>query len=387
MSINLEEQITYQLQVGTSLQGSDADSDEFHLVSRQLARTTTKLARETLENGHNTRVRVPNARDADKRSILLEADSSDLKSTCTYEGDYEVVSKGDDTDDEIACVLIYDDEVNAFTIERVATMPVIKTGVPNSVSVAANASSGSLLLPTNKHDPEKVKQPARRESESVMDEALEDELAKELEGMLSDDDNDSDGGRMSRRNSSKQTDKRVNSEEQLNTELADSLNEALFEAAGSDEDEFEEVDGSEVLAARRDSSRNMSTDADPLFDRRSTLDDDDEDEMLFEEIDPSVELGGTEFSPQNSRAGGSMIEDDSDQFEEISGSRVNSMISKSTGDDALFGSFTASPISYSDQQPLQQAGKKSSSMDPGTDTVDDEFEDFDLDLTRSLESS
>ncbi|KAJ2357384.1 hypothetical protein IWW50_003475 [Coemansia erecta] len=388
MSINLEEQLTYQLRVGTSLQASDPtrDASEFHLVSRQLPRTTTKLARETLENGLNPRVRVPNARDSEKRTILMEADSPDLKSTYTYEGDYEMVSKGEDTDDEVACVLVYDDEVQAFTIERISFVPVIKSGVPNSVS-AGTSSSNALLLPTNKHDPLRAKQP-RRESESGVDEALESALAKEFEGMLSDDENDSDGNK-ARRDSAK-NDKRVHSEDQGNSELANSLNEALlFEAGESDEEEFEEVDSAEVLAARRDGSRNASIEADALFDRRSTLGDDDEDEEeLFEEIDPSVGLGGSEFSPQSGRIGGSLIEDDSDQFEEISESRVNSMMSKDVGDEALFGgSLTASPISYTGQQPPQQARKPNGSMDTGNDTMDDEFEDLDLDLARSLESS
>ncbi|KAJ2284704.1 hypothetical protein IWW55_007474 [Coemansia sp. RSA 2706] len=238
-------------------------------------------------------------------------------------------------------------------------MPAVRSGVPNSVA-AANTSAGMLALPTNTHDKAKEKTAARRESESVMDEALEDELAKELEGML---DDDSDDGR-SRRNS-KSLEKRVNSEDQLNAELVESLDEALLDANGSDEDEFEEVDESEVLAARRESSR-LTNDK---SDRRSTADFDDEDEMIFEEVDPPAELGPVES-----------IEEDSDQFEEVDGSRVNSM-----ADDSLFsGSYTASPMSYIDQpSSSHQQTKKPSSLD----TVDDEFEDLDLDLARSLDSS
>ncbi|KAJ2852234.1 hypothetical protein IWW36_000376 [Coemansia brasiliensis] len=405
MSINLEEQITYELHIGTSLKPNSKDLSEFHLVSRQLPRTTTKVARETLENGQNSRVRISAIQDAEKRNLLMEADSPDLKSSCTFEGDFELVSSpaSDNEDADIPCILIYDDELQAFTIEKLSSMPVIKSGVPSSVSAAANgsAATGMLALPTNRHNSSKDKQTLRRESESMMDDELEDKLAKELEGMLDDDGNDSDTSKANRHNSARQTEsKRSNSEDQLNKELDASLDEALFEAVASDEDEFEEVDGSQVLAATSDqtSGRNMTADSEGLFGRRSTMEDDDEEEM-FEEIDPSAALDGTEFSPQNSRIGGSVMEEDSDQFEEISGSRINSMVSiKDTGDDALFSeSLIASPLSYSDNQQQQQSdqrqseqqstGKVSESVDNGNDSADDEFEDLNLDLACSLDSN
>ncbi|KAJ2674044.1 hypothetical protein IWW42_001864 [Coemansia sp. RSA 1085] len=385
MSINLEEQITYELHIGTSLKPNSKDPGEFHLVSRQLPRTTTKVARETLENGQNSRVRVSTSQGGDKRSLLMEADSPDLKTSCTFEGDFELVSPpaSDNEDAEIPCVLVYDDELQAFTIEKLSSMPVVKSGVPNSVSAAANGSApaGMLALPTNRHNSNRDKQ----ESESMMEDDLEDKLAKELEGMLDDDGNDSDTSKANRRNSARQAaSKRSNSEDQLNKELSDRLDEALFEEVASDDDEFEEVDGSQVLAATstQDGGRNMTTDSEGLFGRRSTMEDEDEEEM-FEEIDPSSALGGAEF---NSRIGGSGVEEDSDQFEEISGSRINSMInSKDTGDDGLFGgSLVASPLNDSDNQQHQLEQQSISKM---SDSADDEFEDLNLDLAHSLDSS
>ncbi|KAJ2156509.1 hypothetical protein GGF46_005141 [Coemansia sp. RSA 552] len=380
MSLNLDEQQTYSVQLGSSLQGSfsEADEDGFHLVSRQLPRTTTKVSRETLENGRNARVRLPQTQrpvGEGRRSLLLEADSPDTKATCTYEGEFEVLPR---EGDEVACVLIYDDELKAFTVERLASQPVVRSGVPNASAAVQPSAAGALALPANKHDPAREKKAVRRDSEMVMDEALEDDLAKELEGMLDDDSDGVDAG--SRRSSVRQQqqqppplqsrrgtaeDLRENSEDQL----AESLDEALFAAAaaagGSDDDEFEEVDGADLPLAQSHRDGRSDDDLDASGD------------MVFEEIDPSV----GDFSPQTERLGGSLLEDDSDQFEEISGSRVNSMAAKDVDEGLFEGSFTASPVGYSEQaSPLKQPpGQKSMSLD--------EFEDLDLDLTRSLESS
>ncbi|KAJ2032247.1 hypothetical protein IWW57_000320, partial [Coemansia sp. S610] len=167
------------------------EEDGFHLVSRQLPRSTTKLSRETLGNGENVRARhlATTARageDDNKQSVLIEIDALNQKSACTYEGDFEPArtsnsteAHSDDDDDKVDCVLIYDEESKAFVIERVASHIVVKHGAPSGVTaVATGTSAGQLALPANKHGSPKagVRAASRRETPSLMEDASEDEL-------------------------------------------------------------------------------------------------------------------------------------------------------------------------------------------------------------------
>ncbi|KAJ2710853.1 hypothetical protein H4R19_003540, partial [Coemansia spiralis] len=202
MSLNLDEATEYKVLVGASLRGaggrgeggtSSGEEDGFHLVSRHLPRTTTKVSRETLESGANMRALLPaSGGGGGKGSLLLEADVRDQKATCTYEGEMECTAdQADGADDEVACVLLYDEELKAFTIERLASTAVITSGQQSHVATGGTATD-MLALPANTHGSPGAAG-ARRESESVMDEALEYELAKELEGMLDDDSDGADG--------------------------------------------------------------------------------------------------------------------------------------------------------------------------------------------------
>ncbi|KAJ2080038.1 hypothetical protein H4R24_003372 [Coemansia sp. RSA 988] len=412
MSINLEKQITYPVHAGSSLRSkkgagsttSNSSSMEdlgFHLVSRQLPRTTTRLSRDTLENGKSMRVRFPGEASknaADKQPILLEATARNEETTCTYEGDYVHISRRnsngvresndgslEDSGEEVECVLVYDAEVEAFTIHRVESRVTVTSGGLNSVVPGtAGTNAGALILPSKKHNSERhnsVKAPShsssRRESKA-MDDELEDALAKELDDMLSDDSDGGGNGKMSRKNSVRQ---------QQQGQLVDEMVES------PSEDEFEEVDSSQVLSARRNTNQTSTgTDVELMSDHHSGAEDN---EMVFEEVDPSMDLGVvSDSSLHNSRASGSPVDDDSDQFEDVSASRIVGLASKDgadkdvADDDALFdGSFSASPLSYTDQtQGPQGQGQRSHSGDHGTDTQD-EFEDLDLDLVRSLDSS
>ncbi|KAJ2767847.1 hypothetical protein IWQ57_003785 [Coemansia nantahalensis] len=382
MSINLDEATEYKLLVGASLRGSGrrgdgsdsgsssgGEEDGFHLVSRHLPRTSTKATRETLESGANMRVRLPAAHGPSsssgggKGSLLLEADVPDQKATCTYEGEVEhVADQADGADDEVACVLIYDDELKAFTIEKLASTAAVTSGLLSQVAATGTGATASMLaLPASAHGSSGAAG-ARRESESVMDEALEDELAKELEGMLDDDSDGGEGagaggGRANRQGSARAQGARVGSEELLTADLERSLGDALFSPADSeaeaddDDDEFEAIDGAKAPGGHSD--------------KGSAADDD---EMAFEEIDLPTSLGA--------QPGGSLMEDDSDQFEDVSASRIPSIGDKGAADDdGLFvESFTTSPVGYAGQ------GQQ------GADTLD-EFEELDLDLSRSLASS
>ncbi|KAJ2508131.1 hypothetical protein IWW47_000765 [Coemansia sp. RSA 2052] len=133
MAINLEQKAAYPIRIGASVFRSGSNNtdftqrvvsddgtfeeDGFHLVSRQLPRTTTKLSRETLESGENVRTRqlgttARSAEDGGKQSVLIEIDARDQKSTCTYEGDFEPVPFSDNIEahsddgenDEIECI-------------------------------------------------------------------------------------------------------------------------------------------------------------------------------------------------------------------------------------------------------------------------------------------
>ncbi|KAJ2522593.1 hypothetical protein H4217_000649 [Coemansia sp. RSA 1939] len=450
MSINLDQQTTYQLRLGVSMQkntgsisdnvssaadGPDGSSNEdsgFHLVSRNLPRTTTKLCRETLEAEPSLRARLlslPGKGNSNGKEAVLpaifETTARDQKTVCTYEGDYVNVlhasdesgsgngngdAAGDASDDEVDCVLIYDEENKAFVIERVASRTSIKTSSQSSgVGSSGTAASGSLALPTNQYDPSKTdsaKNAAGPTSgvrrEPTIDEAAEDELAKELEGML-DDGSDFGGGPL------RANDNPGSADKQYSMEATDYLDEALFEEAASDDDEFEEVDNVQFLedddgAGQEERNNNKSSVAD-------------DDDMLFEEIDPSAELGSGSGSGGGNMAGhgsGSIAEEDF-EFEDVGSPNITSLSITSGGgggaDDALFGgSFTSSPNIF--QQPGQGSsgsGAQQSLMsqttsptsavsgysvsrnmpsitEQDTETID-EFDDLDFDLTQSLQES
>ncbi|KAJ2062310.1 hypothetical protein GGI17_002548 [Coemansia sp. S146] len=423
MSINLEQNTTYPIRLGsTMLKRSNAnlsqvvadegtfEEDGFHLVARQLPRSTTKLSRETLENGENARARHldTTAREAEgdnRQSVLIEIDARDQKSTCTYEGDFEPVPHSDGSDDEVECVLIYDEESRAFVIERVASHVVVKSGAPSGVSAAtAGTSAGQLALPMNKHGSpkERVRAASRRDTPSLMDEASDDELAKELEGMLDDVSDQGDvaltgsARSRSRRSSVQRANKWDNLDDQLNMELAENLDEALLEDVASDDDEFEEVDGAQFLGSDNGAddggeARDLVAEVESLPDRRSDDDDDDDDDdMAFEEVDPSAELDArpnSQLALSVNRAG---LSDEFGDFEEI-GTPLTGQSNGTSGiDDSLF-SGSASPSLLSPRRPehrsVNQARRpKGSSLSADVDTEAlDEFEDLDLDLTRSLE--
>ncbi|KAJ2746249.1 hypothetical protein GGI20_001529 [Coemansia sp. BCRC 34301] len=433
MTINLEQNITYPIRLGASVLKHSSSSDlakrvvsddgtfeedGFHLVSRQLPRTTTKLTRETLESGKNVRARQLDntaraAEGEDRQSVLIEIDARDQKSTCTYEGDFEPVvpsidnvdanEGSDDADDEIECVLIYDEESKAFVIERVASHIAVKSGVPSGVSaVSTGTLAGQLALPTNTHGSPKgrVRAASKRDTPSVVDEASEDELAKELEGMF---DDASDMGDVvltgsarsrSRRSSEQRTQKWESLDDQLNMELAENLDEALLEDVASDDDEFEEVDGAQFLGSETGNGGEAagSLEVESLPDNHSDGDDDDDDDMAFEEVDPPAELDArpnSQLALSVSRAG---LTAEFEEFEEI-GTPFTGQSNVTSGiDDSLF-SGSASPSLLSprrlEQRSLNQARRLnggSVSADVDTETLDG-FEDLDLDLTRSLEDS
>ncbi|KAJ2453206.1 hypothetical protein GGF42_003853 [Coemansia sp. RSA 2424] len=434
MAIDLEQKAAYPIRIGASVLKSGSNStdltqrvvsddgtfeeDGFHLVSRQLPRTTTKLSRETLESGENVRTRqlgttARSAEDGGKQSVLIEIDAHDQKSTCTYEGDFEPVPFSDNIEahsddgenDEIECVLIYDEESKAFVIERVASHIAVRSGAPSGVSlVSAGTSAGQLALPTNKHGSpkERVRAASKRDTPSLVDEASEDELAKELEGML---DDASDMGDValtgssrlrSRRSSEQPTQKWDSLDDQLNMELAENLDEALLEDVGSDDDEFEEVDGAQFLDSETgdsdEAARNLVAEIESLPDNRSDDDDDDDDDMAFEEVDPSAELDArpnSRLALSGNRAG---LSAEFEDFEEIGTPLTGQSNATNSIDDSLF-SGSASPSLLSprryEQRNLNQARRQkggSVSADADTETLD-EFEDLDLDLTRSLEDS
>ncbi|KAI7824915.1 hypothetical protein BX661DRAFT_206409 [Kickxella alabastrina] len=288
MSINLEQLTTYQIQPGHSFGNhsaatgdstdqsttSNSSADEFHLISRQLPRTTTKLSRETLESNEGLRARFsgPTNRQSepgDKRQVILEADSRDQKSTCTYEGDFEQVSRGelnggtDDNDEEVDCVLIYDAKNKMFVIERVASNIVVR---------------------------------------SEADETSEDELAKELEGMLDDASDIGDSTaptiptRHSRRGSQQQqqqSQKWESLEDELNMQLEENLDESLFEDVASDDDDFEEVDNLQFVGNSSnkggDDGGSRDMDVESLPD--DVHSDDAFDDLEFEEVGSMENMG------------------------------------------------------------------------------------------------
>ncbi|KAJ1785669.1 hypothetical protein LPJ59_006094, partial [Coemansia sp. RSA 2399] len=335
MSINLDQQITYQLRLGVSMQKGNATSDDlassgiedcgFHLVSRSLPRTTTKVCRETLETEPNLRARLLSLPGKDgsngtgTRPAIFEADAHDQKTVCTYEGDYVNISYTNDNSDaddseEVDCVLIYDAENKAFVIERVTSNASIKSSSQNGVNPSGAPASGALALPTNQYDPSKgginniksgLIDGMRREP--TIDEAAEDELAKELEGMLDDASDFGDSSeappatsdeRQSRRGSVRVQD---GQDKQLSMELAESLDDEMFEEVVSDDDEFEEVDNVQFLDDD-DASPNERQNI-----KSSAADDDD---MLFEEIDPFAELGSGSGENLTGHGSGSAADDD-----------------------------------------------------------------------------
>ncbi|KAJ2551889.1 hypothetical protein EV175_003518 [Coemansia sp. RSA 1933] len=423
MSINLDQKITYQLSLGASLRKSNTTADnlansgtedsEFHLVSRNLPRTTTKLCRETLEVEPNIRARllsVPAKSNSNGRGIqsaIFEANAHDQKTTCTYEGDYVNISyaadsSGVDDSEDVDCVLIYDAETKSFVIERLTANVSIKSSSQNDVNAPG---PGSLALPANRSGPTGG---VRREP--TIDEAAEDELAKELEGMLDDvsDFGDSNEAqptsanvigdeRLGRRDSARAQDK------QLSMELAENLDDELFDEPVSDDDEFEEVDNVQFME---------DDDTSPI-ERRNTKDSmADDDDMMFEEVEPFAELGSGSGGNLTGHGSGSAADDDF-EFEDVGSPSVASLGANGGGgggmDDTLFGgSFTSSPNTFqqlgldgsaSAQQNLPNqtspesvvsgrtvSGHARASTGHDTETLD-EFEDLDFDLTQSLQES
>ncbi|KAJ2811561.1 hypothetical protein H4S07_001988 [Coemansia furcata] len=374
MSINLEQKTTYPIRLGSTIVKNTSESsqvadsgtfeeDGFHLVSRQLPRSTTKLSRETLESGENARARHLDTTRPGPSQVLIEIDGRDQKSTCTYEGDYEPVALKDEgqSDDDVECVLIYDEESKAFVIDRVASHVAVKTGAPSGVSSVAATSTGQLALPVNRHVASRRGTP---------DEASDDELAKELEGMLDDVSDPGDARKTSVPRASAA--KWDSLDDQLNMELAETLDDALLDAA-SDDDEFEEVDGAQFLDDAKD------LDVESLPDRS------DDDDMVFEEVDPGADAPSAPLSLSVARG------DDFGDFEEI-GTPLTGQSNGTSGiDDSLF-SGSASPALLSprrsEQRGVVNQARRSRgsglSADVDTETLDG-FEDLDLDLTRSLE--
>ncbi|KAJ1960839.1 hypothetical protein GGI12_003578 [Dipsacomyces acuminosporus] len=425
MSINLERLTTYQVNIGASLHKSNStgqiddskidsgtDEGEYHLVTRQLPRSTTKLSRETLEKGNNARARLlgtagSSSRPKDdsnnnesggsgggKMPLLLEIDTQDQSSTCAYEGEYEHISHSDEND-EVDCLLIYDDESKSFVIERVGSNVLIKSSTANGAGATASSSmsTGQLALPANKYVPPKdgAKKQDAHDTQASLDDSIDAELARELEGALDDlsDPGDGKSANPSRRGSAhNQHHKREGSEDdQLNMELAENIDEALQDAL-SDDDEFEEVDDTHFMG-NGSGSANVA-DIEVLSDHHSDIgDDEEEDDMIFEEVDPSADMDGGSNSNNNNNnnpaesASLSFLESDSDEFEEIDNGQ---------GSDSLFGESARSSPSGANMQQQQRRRHSQRQHSPHGIPADpdnedsSEFEDLENDLARSLEN-
>ncbi|KAJ2383192.1 hypothetical protein GGI05_005394 [Coemansia sp. RSA 2603] len=342
MSLNLDQQTTYSLSVGSSLQPDDtSDARHFHLVSRQLPRTTTKLSREILDNGTGLRTRLPTPASTSSSHLVLEGDSADGKSSCTYDGDYELLNS-DEREPDVECVLIYDAENNAFVVERLASAVVVRAG-----ALSANATSVGLALPAKTHV-------AGLEDD-------EDALAKELEGMLDDDFTDPPAPPPPM---DKPAQARHTPDDRLNMELEETLERALMDVP-SDDDDFEEVDAAQFAPSISQASAAAAA---------ATLSDDD---MAFEEV---VLPTSTRASPAT-RARPMSDDPGSDEFEDFEDVGSPRTALSSTFDDALFGeSIASTPVTGEsvDRLPPVSASKSESV---------DEFDDLDFDLARNIEHS
>ncbi|KAI8325370.1 hypothetical protein GQ54DRAFT_295601 [Martensiomyces pterosporus] len=425
MSINLEHPATYHVRLGTSMHRSDSqidkadsgtDEGEYHLVARQLPRSTTRLSRDTLENGENIRARLlgtpsntAQARPKDsgnnsgKLPLLIEIDTRDQNSTCVYEGDYEQVSHSQESE-EVDCLLLYDEESKAFVIERVASSVLIKssnTAGGSNAGGSGSTSTGQLALPANKYVAPKggsrpsAKSQSRQDTQAALDDTMDAELARELEGALDDLSDHGDGATArpaspSRRGSTQRLHKRQTSEDQLNMELAENIDEALQDAL-SDDDEFEEVDNSQFMS--NNSSKNLEAEVESLSDRHSNNGDEeeDEDDMIFEEVDPSagMENGDANSDLLGATASVALLESDSDEFEEIDNEQDPSLFFNGANEQdsgSLFAeSVQSSPTSASHHQRQQQSPLAHGvSADPDNEDSS-EFEDLENDLARSLE--
>ncbi|KAJ2781527.1 hypothetical protein GGI15_003199 [Coemansia interrupta] len=362
MSLNLDQQTTYTLRPGSSLQPGDSSSDaaQFHLVSRQLPRTTTKLSREILDSGTGLRARLATTNQPpalSKKPLVLEGDSPDQKTTCTYEGDFELLSTDAQENDDVECVLIYDHENCAFVVERLASAVAVRSATLQGGS-AAPAVSGMLALPERQHDPA-----GEDEDEEEED---EDELAKELEGML-DDGSDFVDPPVSAATSTQSVlrRKQPSPDDQLNMELE----QALLDDVPSDDDDFEEVDATQFAAP-------------PINAHADLSDDDDDDDMAFEEVNLPA---SARMSPGDSvlvrPMSDDLLIDDDDfgDFEEVGSPRT---AQSGAFDEALFGdSVGSTPItgdSAADRMPPVSASRSESI---------DEFDDLDFDLARNIEHS
>ncbi|KAJ1724470.1 hypothetical protein LPJ53_001240 [Coemansia erecta] len=372
MSLNLDQQTTYSLHAGSSLQSSDSsgDASQFHMVSRHLPRATTKLSREILDSGTGLRTRLANTASQSsssspaKQSLVLEGDSLDQKATCTYEGDFELLNADAQENDDVECVLIYDHENKAFVVERLASSVAVRSGAPSGSS-APPAASGMLALPEKQHDP------AGEQREEDEDEEEEDELAKELEGMLDDEDDFVDPPVSAARSTQSARRRRLPSpDDRLNMELEETLEKALLDDVPSDDDDFEEVDAAQFAA--------------PSINNHGNLSDEDEDDMAFEEVNMPASARGSPGGLVHAKPPppeDDLVIDDEDfeDFEEVGSPRT---AQSSAFDDALFGdSVGSTPItgdSATDRLP-PVSGSKSESVD--------EFDDLDFDLARNIEHS
>ncbi|KAJ1951081.1 hypothetical protein FBU59_000368 [Linderina macrospora] len=328
-----------------------SEGDEFHIVSRQLPRSTTKVSRETLENGSNIRARLLDT--SAKQSLLMEIDARDQKTQCTYEGDYDVVPQ--DTD-EVECVLLYDSESQAFVVERISSNCSVKVGTVSGAATAG-AASGQLALPSSTYVLVEPKSKPKGKTASDLEEGSDDDaFALELEGMLNNGSESGDVSRnQSRRGSSSQEAHRTQaSDDQLGMELEENIDEILD--AVSDDDMFEDVGDAQF--------------PDGGDDVKSLSDQNSDDEIMFEEIPAPIEASAPFEAFEE------VGEDDDSEFETVSVDDA----------DDLFGdieSAGASPMHAVPDSATSQ-NKESPSAVGQDNENSDEFDELEEDLERSL---
>ncbi|ORX74832.1 hypothetical protein DL89DRAFT_23431 [Linderina pennispora] len=342
MSINLETLTTYNVRVGASISPQTAnDSDaagaqssedsEFHIVSRQLPRSTTKQA------------------------LLMEIDAWDQKTQCTYEGDYDVVPRDVD---EVDCVLLYDKESQVFVVERISSNCTVKAGTVSGAA-SASAASGKLALPSSTYVAVEPKPKPKGKATSDMEDGSDDDaFALELEGILNDGSESGDVSRnQSRRGSSSQAaHKPQGPDDQLGMELEENIDEILD--AASDDDMFEDVE---------DAQFHHDDDVRSLSDQNS------DDDIVFEDIPAPI---GTSAPFETFEEVG---EDDDSEFETVN-------VDDAGNADDLFGdieSGSTSPIHAAPNSATSQSKGLSSAADQDNENSD-EFDDLEEDLERSL---
>lgn len=146
----------FTVKLGPSI---NTTANGYHLVSRTLTRTTSKASRQVLDETLQARAKTlgntPNR-------VVMEMETSDKSLTYVYEGEYQPT-----TTEDIECILVYDSETQSYRAERLTSRLNLKTTSVSTVS-KPTMTADNLELPTAKKDTE------------------DDELAKELEGMLDD---------------------------------------------------------------------------------------------------------------------------------------------------------------------------------------------------------